>query len=104
MAFKMKGWNPFSKENTAKRQKEKLFNKREKYLSHSHDAGAILNNELSDDPTNMSHIKAYKKETKKENKAKKKYDKYKNKLEKKADKKKTKDYNASSQLSSSSLD
>ena len=84
MAFKMKGWNAFSKENKEKRQQKKLFNKREKWVKHSHDAGAIFSNELSDDPTNIDHIKAYKKETKKENKAYKKFIKYKNKLDKKS--------------------
>ena len=73
MAFKMKGWNAFSKENKEKRQQKKLFNKREKWVKHSHDAGAIFSNELSDDPTNIDHIKAYKK-----------FIKYKNKLDKKS--------------------
>ena len=82
--FKMKG-SPMHRnfgKGKAKRQQEKLFNLREKWVSHSHDAGAIFNNELSDDPTNIDHIKAYKKETRKENKAYKKFIKYKNKLDK----------------------
>ena len=84
--FKMKG-SPMNRnfgKGKAKRQQEKLFNLREKWVSHSHDAGAIFSNELSDDPTNIDHIKAYKKETKKENKAYKKFIKHKNKLDKKA--------------------